>query len=197
MKVSNRIVLQLAIWLMAVAFFAACQSLRQMQNFARCAFRLESLSRFTAAGIDFSGKRSLSDFNFTDAAKITAALSGNNPFIFSFLANVEVKNPNAEAASVTQLDWILAIDGKDILQGAVNTPVQVAPNGMAIMPVSVSLDLKKIFAGENRDAWLGFAFDTVTKGNNSTRITLKVRPYVNIMGFSVPYPGYMAIGKDF
>ncbi len=178
--------------------FTACQSIRQMRNFTQCAFRLQGLSKFTAAGIDFSEKRGLTDFNFTDAAKLTSALGGNNPFVFSFLANVEVKNPNSEPAAVTRLDWILAVDGKDVIDGAVNTPVQVAPDGgLATMPVAVHLDLKKIFANEGRDALLGFAFDTATKGNNSTRVALKVKPYINIAGFAIPYPGYITIKKDF
>jgi hypothetical protein len=181
-----------------VGGFTACQSIRQMRNFAQCAFRLQGLSKFTAAGIDFSEKRSLTDFNFTDAAKLTAALGGSNPFVFSFLANVEVKNPNTEPAAVTQLDWILAIDGKDIVNGALNTPVQVAPNGgLATMPVAVNIDLKKIFADQGRDALLGFAFDTAAKGNNSTRIALKVKPYINIAGFAIPYPSYITVKKDF
>jgi hypothetical protein len=189
------------IFFLAIALagsFTACQSIRQMRNFSQCAFRLQGLSKFTAAGIDFSEKRSLTDFNFTDAAKLTSALGGNNPFVFSFLANVEVKNPNSEPAAVTRLDWILAVDGKDIIDGAVNTPVQVAPDGgLATMPVAVNLDLKKIFANEGRDALLGFAFDTVAKGNNSTRIALKVKPYINIAGFAIPYPGYITVKKDF
>jgi hypothetical protein len=188
-------------WLLIIALassFTACWSIRQMRNFAQCSFRLQGLNKFTAAGIDFSDKRSLTDFNFTDAAKITSALAGSNPFVFSFLAYVEVKNPNAEPAAITQLDWILAIDGKDVVNGAVNTPVQVASNGgIATMPVAVSLDLKKIFAEQGHDALLGFAFDTATKGSYSTRIALKVKPYINIAGFAVPYPGYITIKQAF
>lgn len=194
----KRISASVAAILVLLTGFFACQSLKQMRNFAQCAFRLQGLSRFSAAGIDFSGKRSLTDFSITDAARITSALSGNNPFVFSFVANVEVKNPNPQPASLTQLDWILAIDGRDVLNGAVNNRVQVAPDGgLATMPVSVSLDLKKIFAEQGRDALLGFAFDTVTQGNNSTRIALKIRPYMNIAGFAIPYPGYITVKKDF
>lgn len=198
MKRFQSVIVVFALIILAAVFGYGCQSLRQIRNFTQCAFRLESMSRFTAAGVDFSGKHSLSDFNFSDAAKITAALSGNNPFIFGFTANVEVKNPNPEPASVTRLDWILAVDGKDLLEGAIDTPVRVAPNGgVAVMPVSINLDLKKIFADQGRDALLAFAFDTVTKGNNSTRVALKVKPYVDIAGFLVPYPGYIAVKKDF
>ncbi|WP_448518095.1 hypothetical protein [Rhodoflexus sp.] len=178
--------------------FLACQSIRQMRNFAQCAFRLQDLNQFTAAGIDFSGKRSITDFGLADAARLTSALSGNNPFIFSFIANVEVRNPNPEPASLTQMDWILAIDGREVLNGAVNNRVQVAPNGgLATVPVSVNLDLRRVFADQGRDALLGFAFDTAVSGNNSTRLAFKVRPYMNIAGLIIPYPGYITIKKDF
>lgn len=94
----------LSILILASASMAACQAVKQVRNFAQCVFRLQSLDKFSVAGVDFSGKKSLSDFNFADAAKITAALTGNSPLTFNFVANVEVQNPNPVPASIGQMD---------------------------------------------------------------------------------------------
>jgi hypothetical protein len=40
-------------------------------------------------------------------------------------------------------------------------------------------------------------FDSATKGNESTRIGLKIKPYVRIANIDVPYPGFITIKKDF
>jgi hypothetical protein len=65
------------------------------------------------------------------------------------------------------------------------------------MPLRLSLNLKEVFQQNERDKMLGFAFDTALQGENSSRLAIKVRPYVNVAGFSVPYPGFITLAKAF
>jgi hypothetical protein len=175
----------------------ACQTLQMMQNFAKCEFRLAQLSNISALGIDMTGKRSFSDFSLLDAGKIVQALAGNQ-FLLNFVANVEVRNPNAEPAGLNRMDWILMVDNKEVLNGTLNQAVNVpANNGTAVMPLNLSIDLKKIFANQGRDETLSLAFDLAQQGNNTTRLMLRVRPYINIGGAEIAYPGYLNIKKDF
>lgn len=175
----------------------ACQTLQMMQNFAKCEFRLAQLSNVNALGIDMTGKRSFSDFNLLDAGKVVQALAGNQ-FLLNFVANVEVRNPNAEPAGLNRMDWILMVDNKEVLNGTLNQAVNVpANNGTTIMPLNLSIDLKKIFANQSRDETLSLAFDLAQQGNNTTRLMLRVRPYINIGGAELAYPGYLNIKKDF
>ncbi|GAB4186074.1 MAG: hypothetical protein OHK0057_32180 [Thermoflexibacter sp.] len=175
----------------------ACQTLQMMQNFAKCEFRLAQLSNINALGIDMTGKRSFSDFSLLDAGKVVQALAGNQ-FLLNFVANVEVRNPNAEPAGLNRMDWILMVDNKEVLNGTLNQVVNVpANNGTTIMPLNLSIDLKKIFANQSRDETLSLAFDLAQQGNNTTRLMLRVRPYINIGGAELAYPGYLNIKKDF
>ncbi|SFE84011.1 NDR1/HIN1-like protein [Thermoflexibacter ruber] len=175
----------------------ACQTLQMMQNFAKCEFRLAQLSNINALGIDMTGKRSFSDFSLLDAGKVVQALAGNQ-FLLNFVANVEVRNPNAEPAGLNRMDWILMVDNKEVLNGTLNQAVNVpANNGTTIMPLNLSIDLKKIFANQSRDETLSLAFDLAQQGNNTTRLMLRVRPYINIGGAELAYPGYLNIKKDF
>lgn len=121
----------------------ACQTLQMMQNFARCEFRLAQLSNINALGIDMTGKRSFSDFSLLDAGKVVQALAGNQ-FLLNFVANVEVRNPNAEPAGLNRMDWILMVDNKEVLNGTLNQAVSIpANNGTTLMPLNLSIDLKK------------------------------------------------------
>ncbi len=183
--------------LLLFVFLSACQTLQMMQNFAKCEFRLAQIANINALGIDMTGKRSFSDFNLLDAGKVVQALAGNQ-FLLNFVANVEVRNPNAEPAGLNRMDWILMVDNKEVLNGTLNQAVSVpANNGTTVMPLQLSIDLKKIFANQSRDETLSLAFDLAQQGNNTTRLMLRVRPYINIGGTELAYPGYLNIKKDF
>jgi hypothetical protein len=193
----TKISLYLIFALVAGLAMTACQAINQMQNFAKCSFRRQDMGKFNVAGIDVSGRRSLSDFGFADIATLGQAW-GKPEFPLKYVVNVEVKNPNTQLASLVRLDWIAEVDGKDLVSGNVNDRVEVAPNGgTAIMPVNVSLDLKKLFASQERTAALSFLLDASSKGNDNDRIALKIKPYIRIAGLDIPYPGYLAIKKEF
>jgi hypothetical protein len=176
---------------------AGCTALQQMQNFLKCDFRLAQVANVRALGIDMTGKRSFSDFDLLDAGKVIQSLAGNQ-FMLNFVANVEARNPNAQPAGMNRMDWILMIDNKEVLNGTLNEPINVpANNGVSTIPLSLSIDLKKIFANQGRDETLGLAFDLAGKGNDSNRIMLRVKPYINIGGAQIAYPGYLNIKKEF
>lgn len=177
-------------------FLTGCSALQMMQNFLKCDFRLAQVGNVQALGIDMTGKRSFSDFNLLDAGKVIQSLAGNQ-FMLNFVANVEARNPNAEPAGMNRMDWILMIDNKEVLNGTLNEPMKVPANGTSTIPLNLSIDLKKIFANQGRDETLGLAFDLAGKGNNSNRIMLRVKPYINIGGAQIAYPGYLNIKKEF
>lgn len=177
-------------------FLAGCSALQQMQNFLKCDFRLAQVANIRALGIDMTGKRSFSDFDLLDAGKVIQSLAGNQ-FMLNFVANIEARNPNAEPAGMNRMDWILMIDNKEVLNGTLNEPMKVPANSTSTIPLNLSIDLKKIFANQGRDETLGLAFDLAGKGNDSNRIMLRVKPYINIGGAQIAYPGYLNIKKEF
>jgi hypothetical protein len=175
---------------------SSCQAIQLMQNFLKCEFRLSQVGNVQAMGIDMTGKKSFADFGLLDAGKVVQALAGNQ-FMLNFVANVEVKNPNAQPAGMNRMDWILMIDNKEVLNGTLNQAVSVPASGTSVVPVNLSVDLKKLFANQGREETLGLAFDLANQGNNSTRLMLRVKPYMNIAGAEIAYPGYLNIKKDF
>jgi hypothetical protein len=184
-------------FLLAWAALSACQTINQMKNFANCSFRRQDMGKFNVAGIDLGTRRTLADFGIADLATLGRAW-GQPEFPITFMVNVEAKNPNPQVASMIRMDWIAAVDGKDLVSGTLNERVEVAANGgTALVPLQVNLDLKKLFAGQERNAALGFLLDAAAKGNDNTRIAFKIKPYVRIAGIDIPYPGYLTIKKDF
>jgi len=169
----------------------------QMQNFAKCQFRLKSVKDTELAGINIQQIQSISDLGLLDAGMITAAFAGGS-LPLDFTLNVEVQNPNSEVAAMNRLDWILLIDDIEMVRGTNNDRVTVTANGgTAILPLTMSFDLLKTLSGESGEAVLNFGFNIAGMGDRPTRITLKAKPTIYVGGKAITYPGYINIKNDF
>ncbi|MBU0487614.1 MAG: hypothetical protein KKA07_04020 [Bacteroidetes bacterium] len=169
----------------------------QMKAFSKCEFRLKSLVDAKLAGVAVQNIKSINDISMLDVAKITSAYSkGSLPLEFTL--NVEVRNPNKQAAAMNKLDWILQIDSKEMLNGTVNQRTDVAPNGgTATLPMKMSVDLKKVVADGQAKDIAGYAFNLSDQTNKPTRVTLKAKPSIMVAGVAMKYPGYFTVSNDF
>ena len=190
-KLSFKMMLSLCLCLL----LAACGTLQMMKNLASCGFRLENVGSINALGIDFTGKRSFNDFGLLDVAKVTKSLV-DNQLLLNFTANVQVKNPNEQPAGMQKFDWILLVDSKEVLTGTLNQAVRIEPNQTATVALPLSIDLKKLFANQDREQTFSLAFNLAEKGADSDRIQIKIRPYLNIGSVQIPSP-YLTLSKNF
>ncbi|MDY0102562.1 MAG: hypothetical protein RBS07_06450 [Lentimicrobium sp.] len=169
----------------------------QVANLTKCEFRLKSVDQMRLAGVNIQQVDQLSDLNFIDAAKITAAAtSGNLPL--NFTLNVEAKNPNSAAAGLNRLEWILLIDDIQMVSGVNEQNVQIAANGgTSVIPLTIGVNLKEALKGKSADAIANFGLNLAGAGNKPTRITLKAKPSILVNGRSIAYPGYLTVENEF
>ncbi|MBK7027856.1 MAG: hypothetical protein IPH45_00970 [Bacteroidales bacterium] len=173
------------------------QQASQMANLSKCEFKLQSVNQLTLAGINVQSIHKYSDLTLKDAAKLTAAVASGQ-FPLDFTLNIEAKNPNTAAAGITKLDWILFIDGIEMTKGVVNQQVTIpANNGIAVIPMKMSVDLKQALSGKSLDAIVNFGLNLAGTGNKPTRFTMKLQPTINVSGFPITYPGYITFGTEF
>ena len=88
---------------------------QSVANLRNCEFSMKNVSNVTIADVNVKdltqGKLSA-----TDIVKLVAAYQSKKvPMAMN--VNMGVKNPTQQKASMTALDWILAIDGTDIANG--------------------------------------------------------------------------------
>jgi hypothetical protein len=108
---------------------------------------LANLANTTLGGVNVQNVRSISDLNLSQAARITQAYASGS-FPLNLIVNMEVKNPNATTAAMNSVDWIMLIDDKEIVDGAVNERIQIAPDGgITNLPIRISTDLRKVLSG--------------------------------------------------
>jgi LEA14-like dessication related protein len=183
-----------------IALLQGCDVVQQAQqavNLTNCQFRIRSVENVTAAGVNVQNYKSIKDVSMTDAAKIMAA-AAKTTFPLSMQLSMEGKNPNTASAGLNRFDYILFIDDIQMTAGSLEQSFVIPPNnGIAVIPLQISIDLKKVLSGKSLDAIMNFGFNLAGVGNKPTRITIKLKPTIMIGPTMLDYPGYITVGTEF
>ncbi len=185
--------------LMMAFSLSSCEILQQateLGSFAKCKFRLHTIEDLYLAGVRIQNKKSIADFNFLDAAKLTTAMTSKS-LPLNFILNVEVENPNLKQAAMNKFIWQLFIDETEVTQGVLAQRLEISPNGTASLPLLMSVDLKEIFTQESGSSLLNLVFNLVGTGNEPTNISLKAKPTIIVANREVVYPGFITIKNEF
>jgi hypothetical protein len=194
MKINSKI-----LFFVFVLCFAGCglpRQIHEVQNFVTCEFMLKDVQNIKLANVDVQHKNSFSDLNIFDAGMLSASLAqGTLPLDMTL--NIDVKNPNPSQAAMNKMEWILLIDDTEIVNGALNKRVVIAPNGgTTTLPLQISIDLIQTLQLRT-DQILSFGFGLANAYNKPRRITLKVKPSIMIGDVSVAPPGYISLSSAF
>lgn len=184
------------ITLMTITIYS-CKTLLSYTNIFTCDFRMESLKNPRLAAVDVQTIKNVSDLSLLQVGKLTTAYaSGNLPL--SFVLNLESKNPNATPATMAKFDWILKIDDVQMATGTNNTQYTIpANNGTAMIPLTISINLLEVLKGESKNALLNFGLNLADAGGKPTRVSLQVKPTINLGTVPISYPGYITLGTEF
>ncbi|MBI9036106.1 MAG: LEA type 2 family protein [Bacteroidales bacterium] len=173
------------------------QQVQQIQTFAKCEFKMEKVHQVELAGVNFDQLSNWSDLNFMQLANITSALT-RSTVPLEMTIDVLTRNPNPVNASMQKMQWILEVENEEITRGTLNQKVNVAANGgSTTVPIRIQVDLKSVLAGKSGDAILKFAQSMAGVSSDPGKITLKVKPSVDVRGFVIDYPSYISLTKEF
>jgi hypothetical protein len=188
---------KLLLFTTAILFLNSCSMLSELVAFTLCEFRLHSLQEPEACGIKLSQLSSWSDFTFMEGQAVAAQLLQKR-LPFEITVNVEAKNPGTAMAAVNSLQWIAFIDEMQVAQGTVSERVEIPPSGgISQIPIRVKADLFDYLEGDNPRAMLDFALNLVNASDQSSQVSLKIKPSVLIGTQEVQYPDYFTITKEF
>lgn len=196
---SNRQLVNLVTALLFFPLLISCGLTRQTKmasNLADCDFRLKSVTEISLAGVDLGGVSSMSDLNFTDAARIMAGMAGTT-LPLSMTVNLEGRNPNTKPAGVSGVEWILYIDDVHMTSGFLKDPFIIPAGGTTIIPVEVAMDLKNALSGKSAEALIRFSMNLAGVGTTPTRFKIKMKPTISVGGSYIKYPGYITITTSY
>ena len=166
----------------------------QMANFANCNFNFNSVNQIQMLGVNLSKGMTKQDLDVRQLLSLTNALM-NRSLPVSFNVNVDVKNPNPIAASMTKMDYIVSLNGKEVINTTMNNSVNVPANSTSMVSIPITTDLFQLFSNESADAIVNLAFKLAGASSDPVNVELKVKPYININGQQLPYPNYITLNK--
>lgn len=189
--------------------FCGCATLQEMQNamvnLKRLQFKLDGVNPGTLAGIDLSKVNDPLRFNVIDGLKLTQAFA-NKSLPLQFTLKVAAKNPNdgsggapQSTATLSALAWTLKIDAQETISGDINSPIVIPGTGeVAVIPLSMSLDLYTFFHERGYKDVLNLALAVAGQNGSTARLTLAATPTVTVSGINLKYPGQINIvDKEF
>lgn len=190
----KRITICIAV-LAVMVILAGCSALSGLTSFAKCNFDFNSVTDVTLCGINVNNKKSVKDFNVTDALKLANAFTSKS-FPLALNVNVDVKNPNTTTARLDGFDYILWIDDVKMTSGSMTKQVSVGANEKVMMPVNFTVDLLDILKSESRDKLISFGSGLATNNADASRVKLSIKPYFTIGGSVMKFPSYITIGGN-
>lgn len=176
---------------------ASCDVLNQvaqMANFANCTFNFNNVNQIQMLGVNLSKGMTKQDLNVGQLLSLTNALM-NRSLPISFNVNVDVKNPNSIAAAMAKMDYIVTLNGKQVISTTMNQSVNVPANSTNTVSIPITTDLFQLFSGESADAIVNLAFKLAGASSEPVNVGLKVKPYISINGQQLAYPDFITMNK--
>lgn len=166
----------------------------QMANFDNCKFNFNSVDHIQMLGVDLSKGMSKSDLNAVQLLSLANAIA-NRELPVTFNVNLGVNNPNSIPASMSKMDYIISLNGKQIVSTTLNKSINVPANSNSSVSIPITTDLFQLFSGESADAIVNLAFKLAGASSDPINIGLKVKPYITINNQQLAYPGFISMNK--
>ena len=145
-------------------------------------------------GIDLSKGMTKENLNVSQLLSLTnAVMSKRLPVTFNI--NLNVDNPNSIAASMGKMDYIVSLNGKEVVSTTLNKSINVPANSSNIVTIPITTDLFQLFSGESADAIINLAFKLAGASSDPVNLGLKVKPYITINNSQLAYPNYITLDK--
>ena len=181
--------------------FTACEELAQIVNQAaqvvnlkNCNFNVNSVNKINMLGIDLSKGMDKSSLTATQIISVTKSLM-EKKLPVSFNVNIDVDNPNSIAATLGKMDYIIALNNKEIISSTFTQGFSIPANSKGQVSIPITTDLFQLFSGETGDAILNLAFKLAGAKSDPVNLGVKVKPYIKINNQSMAYPDYITIDK--
>lgn len=176
---------------------ASCDVLTQvaqMANFANCSFNFNNVNQIQMLGINLSKGMTKESLNISQGLALVNAIT-NRTLPVTFNVNLDVKNPNSIAASMAKMDYILTLNGKQVISTTMNQAVSVPANSSNTISIPITTDLFQLFSGESAEAIVNLAFKLAGASSEPVNVGLKVKPYITINNQQLAYPDYISMNK--
>lgn len=170
----------------------ALDKLTSVANLLNCEYALRDVSEVSVAGVNVKAL-SKGQISATDVVKLAAALQ-SKAVPLSMNVNVGITNPTANKAAVTDMDWILNINGTQFAQGTSTGNYTIGAHNTAVVPLPVTTDLFSLFSRGGIESLKSFV-QSFNSDGTSSNVAIKIRPALNVNGTKIQMPDYITLNK--
>ena len=181
--------------------FSSCEVMNQvanqaaqMYNLVNCTFDFNNVNNIQMLGINLNKGMTKNDLNVSQLLSLTNALI-NKSLPVSFNVNLDIDNPNSMAAAMTKMDYVLTLNGKQVVSTTLNQGINIPANSKGSVSIPITTDLFQLFSGESADAIVNLAFKLAGASSEPVNVGLKVKPYININSRQLAYPDFITLNK--
>ena len=166
----------------------------QMVNLKNCTFNVDGVNNINMMGININKNMSMGDLTAAQIINVTNTLM-NKKLPVSFNVIFDIKNPNNIPASMGKMDYIIALNNKEVVSSTFTDGFYIPANSNGKITIPISTDLFQLFSGESKDAILDLAFKLAGAKSNPVNLGVKIKPYIKVNNQSLAYPDYITINK--
>lgn|SRR5690554_1371667 len=169
--------------LIVALLFSGCDVMNRIggaYQLSQSEYRYNSLRDINLAGIDLGSASSISVSNLASIATLLAGGSTRQTIPFSMTLNMDVTNPNNNAAFLDALDYAILINDMEFVEGKMDVPIRIEPGQTSLVSIPVSVDLKSLMNrySQQRVTNEMSAFLGITP--NETSVTVKLWPKLTV-----------------
>ncbi|MFA5650953.1 MAG: LEA type 2 family protein [Proteiniphilum sp.] len=169
--------------LIVALLFTGCDVMNRIggaYQLSQSEYRYNSLRDINLAGIDLGSASSISVSNLASIATLLAGGSTRQTIPFSMTLNMDVTNPNNNAAFLDALDYAILINDMEFVEGKMDVPIRIEPGQTSLVSIPVSVDLKSLMNrySQQRVTNEMSAFLGITP--NETSVTVKLWPKLTV-----------------
>lgn len=175
----KKIILLLSIAL----FFNGCDIVNKIggaYQLSQSEYKYHSLDNIQLAGINLGDASAISVSKLASIATALAGGSSMQNIPFNMTLNMNVTNPNKNAAFLDALDYAIQINEMEFVEGKMDIPIRIEAGETKIVPIPISVDLKNVMNrySQQRVANEMSAFLGITP--NKTTVAVKLWPKLTV-----------------
>ncbi|MGI6073890.1 MAG: LEA type 2 family protein [Fermentimonas sp.] len=149
-------------------------------NLSQSEYKYHSLSNIQLAGINLGNSENISLSNLAAISTVLAGSGTKQTIPFNMNLNMDVKNPNQKVAYLDALDYAIALNDMELVEGRLDSPIRIEPGETKTISIPVSVDLKLLMNRYSQDRVVGemSSFLGITK--NETTVGVKIWPRLTV-----------------
>lgn len=181
--------------------FSQCSvnnQISQAKTLGDCRYTIASADSIYLAGIDVRKLRKVEDINPAQYPRLATGLLTRNVPLDARL-NIDITNPTNKMAGINQLEYKILLAGQELFNGFLNQRIEVQPGGgRTRVPVRLNTNAYQLLTdSKTRDAFTQLVQNlSGASGTQPSKLTIKIKPTLDLLGKQMNYPGYITIDQD-